>query len=251
MREFYRSRLAAAVAAACLLAGPTPAVAQPAGPTAASNRAAIVSGLRENAVFAVLETYYPEVYKAALDALEQGMAKGQSVASMQNVIRDSYAALLAAQMPKAEGSYVLESIRIGQRQAEAVAAAPADCMAVLGFLKLQRAVQSVVPPDQIKAEQTWAAAMLRQTATKPVQRTIRPLSSDMLQSVAITAYDGLATDEARQRIARLGGKFAGVTDTEDQRAICEFSIQYTNALLALPTTEAVDVFLSITFAPAG
>jgi hypothetical protein len=242
MSKLHWARAAAALAVVCVLATPAKVTAQP----PPSARSELAKSLGENPVFGVLEAYYPATYKAALDALEQGMAKGQTMAGIQSAIRDTYVALLSSEMPKAEGTYVLEAVRIGQRQAEAVASSPADCMTVLGLLKMERIMQNVIPAAEIEAEQAWAAAMLRQTATRPVQRTIRPLPPEKLRVLAITAYDGLSSDDARMRIVRLAGKFAGVTDADDQRAICEFSIQYSAALLAMPTVEAVDTFLATT-----
>lgn len=245
--HWFSLRRCLAVLLAVLAASPSIVVAAEPASTA---RVDIAKGLAENPVFAVLEVYYPAQHKAAVDVVEQGMAKGRSIISLQNEIRASYVALLNSQMSKAEGAYILQAARIAQQQAEAVAASPSDCMAVLGFGTFSRLPQTVLPTQQIAAEQQWAADMLRQTATRPVKRTIQPLDEKKIQVLALTSYDALSSDDARQRIGRLAGKFEGVTDPADQKAICEFSIQLTSAILALPTNEGVETYLSLN-APAA
>ncbi|HET6971927.1 MAG TPA: hypothetical protein VFH92_12430 [Phenylobacterium sp.] len=237
--SFFKRVATAAAAILCLASAPAFA----AGGGGAVERAEIAKGLKVTAVFGVLETYYPKTFEAAIDAVQQGVASGKSMRDIQAQIRTSYADLVKAQLPKAEGSYVLETLRITRRQAEAMAAAPPDCMAVLGFGPFRAMAQSVVPPELTKAELDWAANMLRQTATRPVARTVKPPSEETIRLLAFTAYDGVSSDAARQRLQKLGGAFKGVTDPDDQKAICEFSIQMFAAIEALPTDQAVDTFL--------
>jgi hypothetical protein len=214
----------------------------------AEERAAVAAGLKARPIYVAIERYFPEVFKEMVDRLAEGLASSRPMGDLIQELRPLYSALLARETPKADVANTRLFMTLGRDQAlAALKRSPHDCLIILGVSSDRTLPADILPEALIEQEFDYAAKLFAQTATRP-QPLPPPLSQSALQSLASQVYDTLPSDALRAAFTQIGGSGAKATTPVQQEAVCRFSTNLMDVLLAKPGSEGTDAFRALTFA---